>query len=145
MTGNKEFSSGGTGVLGEENNEECASNKEWNQEDGGNKDVPPIVGFVKNAVEDLSEKSYEKHNGDNTNSNNTTFHRETTAAREVFGFLGRTMADAAAAEALIDFISIKLLFFWILFLNGFFHLFHIITHFIHEWLLIIHTLDFVGH
>lgn len=144
MTGNKEFSSGGTGVLGEENNEESASNKEWDQKNGGNENVPPIIGFIKDAVEDLAEESNEEHKGDDTNGNNTALHWEATAAREVFGFLGRAVADAAAAEAFVNFILIELLLFWVFFFFRFVrHLFFIFALITHKWLLVSRSL--VGH
>jgi hypothetical protein len=93
--------SGSVSLRGVEHNEEAASNDHWDQKDKSNKDVPPVIVLVKEAIEDLNEEDKEKDEGDNTNGNDTTLNWETTAAREVSSLLGLALAYAAAAEFVI--------------------------------------------
>ena len=97
----EEGGSSGVGLLGEEDNEEGAGNDEWDQQNLTNKNVPPVVILVQEAVEDLNEQEEEKAEGDHTDGINTKLDGEATAASEILGLLGLALADAAAAHFVI--------------------------------------------
>jgi len=101
LASSKEGGSGGVGLRGEEDNEESASDDEWDQQKLTNKHVPPVVVLVQEAVEDLSEEEDEEAEGDNTDRINTTLDGEATAASEILSLLGLALADAAAAHFVI--------------------------------------------
>ena len=97
----EEGGSGGVGLLGEEDNEEGAGNDEWDQQNLTNKNVPPVIILVQEAVEDLDEEEEKEAEGNNTDCINTALDWEATAASEILGLLGLALADAAAAHFVI--------------------------------------------
>ena len=99
LASNEKSGSRVVGVIREESDEESNSNEEWHEENNSNKHVPPVVGFVKEAVENFGEDSDEQEVGEHTDGNNTALHWEASEALEVNGLLGRAVADAAAAQA----------------------------------------------
>jgi hypothetical protein len=101
LAASEDRGSGGVGLLGEEYDKEGAGNDEWDQQNLTNKDVPPVIILVQEAVEDLNEEEYEEEEGNNTDAVNTAFDWEATTASEILGLLGLALADAAAAHFVI--------------------------------------------
>jgi hypothetical protein len=115
LASNEKSGSRVVGVIREECNEESDSNEEWHKENNSNKDVPPVVGLVKEAVENFAEDGQEQDVGEHTDCDNTALHWEATEALEVDGLLGGAVADAAAAQAsllLLGKFLEGLSFFW---------------------------------
>jgi len=99
LAGHEESGSRVVGVIREESNEESNTDEVWHKEHNSNEDVPPVIGIVKEAVEDLAEDSNEEQDGEDTNTDNTALYWEATEALEINGLLHRAVADAAAAKA----------------------------------------------
>jgi len=137
LAGNEKLGSGWVSIFGIVRNVEADSNEEWHKENDGNKYVPPGKLFVKEAPEDLNEKSSEQCNGKDTNSNDTALNWEATAAGKIFGLFDWAVANAAATEAALlldsDLFKSKLLW-WLFFLHKGHTLIH---HFVGHYVILI--------
>jgi len=105
LAGDEKSASGVVGIVREEGNEESNSNEVWDKENNSNQGVPPVIGLVQEAVEDLGKDGEEKYAGEDTNGNNSALDWEASKALEVNGLLGGAVANAAAAKATLLFLS----------------------------------------
>jgi len=67
-------------VLCEESDDEYSSDNEWSKAQKSNWDIPPVNVFIQNAVENFDEQSNGNEQGQNTNSDQTAFNWEASAA-----------------------------------------------------------------
>ena len=91
------FSSGGGGVLGEENNEEAGSNAHWGKEDQDNDWEVPVDVVVKDQEEVHSDQVDGKEHCEDSNSKDAALNWEASAASRVLSVLVGASAKAAAA------------------------------------------------
>ena len=95
--GGEKFSSGGSGVLGEENNEEAGSNAHWGKEHNNDDWEVPVDVVIKDQEEVHSDQVDGKEDCEDSNSNDTTLNWEASAASRVLSILIGACAEAAAA------------------------------------------------
>lgn len=96
--GGEEFSSAGSGVLGEENNEEAGSNAHWGEEDQNNDWEVPVNVVIKDQEEVHGDQVDGKEHCEDSNGNDSTLNWEATAASRVVSVLIGASAEAAAAR-----------------------------------------------
>ena len=80
MACNEKLSSGGLGVLGEENNEEAGSDNHWNVKDQKHDWEVPVDVVVKDQEVVHGDQIAGEEDGEDTNSDNTTLDWEAGAA-----------------------------------------------------------------
>lgn len=80
MACNEEFSSGGLGVLGEENDEEAGSDNHWDVEDQKHDWEVPVNVVVKDQEVVHGDQVNSEEDGEDTNSNDSALDWEAGAA-----------------------------------------------------------------